>query len=106
MSETPVVQRVDVQQQKAVQNRANDIPLGNTPSIAVTLFTIDNAILSYMNSRIKPIVTQNGNEIKVPVIYGDPERWKSAQRDGVMRDSIGKIQLPRNLLLILPLTSI
>jgi len=94
MSETPVVQRVDVQQQKAVQNRANDIPLGNTPSIAVTLFTIDNAILSYMNSRIKPIVTQNGNEIKVPVIYGDPERWKSAQRDGVMRDSIGKIQLP------------
>jgi hypothetical protein len=94
MSHEPVLQKVDLQQQKAVQDRANDIPLGSTPNIAVTLFTIDNTILSHMNKRIKPIVTQNGNEVKVPVIYGDPERWKSAQRDGVMRDSIGKIQLP------------
>ena len=94
MSHEPVLQKVDLQQQKNVQSRANDIPLGNTPPIAVTLFTIDNAILRHMNERIKPIVTQNGNEVKVPIIYGDPERWKSAQRDGVMRDSIGKIQLP------------
>jgi hypothetical protein len=94
MSEKPVVQRVDVQQTPAVQNRANDTQFGNNKPIAVTLFTIDNAILRYMNERIKPVVTQNENEVKVPVIYGDPERWKSAQRDGVMRDSIGKIQLP------------
>ena len=94
MSHEPVLKAVDLQQKPAVQNRANDIPLGKTQPIAVTLFTIDNAILRHMNERIKPIVTQNGNEVKVPVIYGDPERWKSAQRDGVMRDSIGKIQLP------------
>ena len=84
----------DAQQQKLVQNRANDTAIGDTPKIAVTLYTIDNAILKYMNERIKPVVTQNGNAVKVPVIYGDPERCKSAQRDGVMRDSIGKIQLP------------
>jgi hypothetical protein len=84
----------DNQQSIQVQNRALDIPSNGTPPISVTLFTIDNAILRYMNERIKPIVTQNNVSVKVPVIYGNPERWKSAQRDGVMRDTIGKIQLP------------
>lgn len=84
----------NAQQSVPVQNRANDIPSDGTPPIAVTLYTIDNAILRYMNERIKPIVTQNNVSVKVPVIYGNPERWKSAQRDGIMRDSIGKIQLP------------
>lgn len=94
MSHEPVLERLDLQQTPLVENRASDIPLNGNKPIAVTLFTIDNAILRHMNERIRPIVTQNGNEVKVPVIYGDPERWKSAQRDGVMRDSIGKIQLP------------
>jgi hypothetical protein len=84
----------NAQQSVPVPNRANDIPSDGTPPIAVTLYTIDNAILQYMNGRIKPLVTQNNVSVKVPVIYGNPERWKSAQRDGIMRDSIGKIQLP------------
>ena len=92
MTHEPVLKVVNLQQEPAVQNRANDIPSGGTPPIAVTLFTIDNAILGHMNERIKPLVTQNNVSVKVPVIYGSPERWKSAQRDGVMRDSIGKIQ--------------
>jgi len=93
MSETPI-RRLDLQQEKPVQDRSKDIPSDGTPPIAVTLFTIDNAILGYMNDRIKPLVTQNNVSVKVPVIYGNPERWKSAQRDGIMRDSVGKIQLP------------
>jgi hypothetical protein len=83
----------DNQQTPRVQSRADDT-VNNSPPIKITLYTIDSAILNYMNNRIKPIVTQNGNQIKVPVLYGDPERWKSAQRDGVLRDSVGKIQLP------------
>jgi hypothetical protein len=94
MTHEPVLKRVDLQQEKQVQDRSSDIPTNGTPPIAVTLFTIDNAILKHMNERIKPLVTQNNVAVKVPVIYGSPERWKSAQRDGVMRDSIGKIQLP------------
>jgi len=94
MTHKPVLQRTDLQQQKPVSERSSDIPSNGTPPIAVTLYTIDNAILRHMNDRIKPIVTQNNVSVKVPIIYGDPERWKSAQRDGVMRDSVGKIQLP------------
>jgi hypothetical protein len=83
----------DNQQSPRLQSRADDTP-NSSPPIKVTLYTIDSAILNYMNTRIKPIVTQNKAQVRVPVIYGDPERWKSAQRDGVLRDSIGKIQLP------------
>lgn len=83
----------DNQQIPRLQNRADDIPQTNSP-IKVTLVTIDNAILKYMSDRIKPVVTQQGVQVQVPVIYGTPERWKSAQSDGILRDSIGKIQLP------------
>jgi hypothetical protein len=76
-----------------LQNRADDTQSNGT-SVKITLYTVDNAILKYMSDRIKPIITQQGTQIRVPVLYGDPERWKSVQRDGIMRDSIGKIQLP------------
>ena len=38
--------------------------------------------------------TNMAKEINVPVIYGNAERWKAAQIDGVYRDKRGKIQLP------------
>lgn len=87
----------DNQQTERIQSRADDTP-NDSPSITVSLYTVDNAIIKYLSDRIKPVVTQNGNQITVPVIYGNPERWKSAQRDGVLRDSIGKIQLPMLLI--------
>lgn len=81
------------QQTERVQSRADDTSNDSSP-IKVTLYTVDNAIIKYLSDRIKPVVTQNGTQVVVPVIYGNPERWKSAQRDGILRDSIGKIQLP------------
>jgi hypothetical protein len=88
------VQIVDnTQQTPRLQNRADDTQ-SDGKKISVTLYTIDNAILRYMTDRINPTVTQQGVQVKVPIIYGNPERWKSAQRDGVLRDQIGKIQLP------------
>jgi hypothetical protein len=83
----------DNQQSPRLQSRADDTQNDGT-QIKITLYTVDNAIIQYLSDRIRPVVTQNGTAVKVPIIYGDPERWKSAQRDGVLRDSIGKIQLP------------
>lgn len=62
--------------------------------VKVGLETIDNAIISYLQKKIVPVVTQDGKQIKVPVIYGNPERWKSVQQDGAIRDKNGKIILP------------
>jgi hypothetical protein len=87
----------DNQQSPRLQNRADDTQ-SDAQQIKVTLYTIDNAIIKYLSERIKPIVTQNNVQVQVPIIYGSPERWKSAQRDGILRDSIGKIQLPMMML--------
>ena len=78
------------------QNRGYDTKSteGNSTPVTVGLETIDTAILRYLQTKIKPVVTQHGKQIQVPVIYGNPERWKSAQIDGSIRDKNGMIQLP------------
>jgi len=88
--------RIDGQQVLSVQSRDRDTRLGpeEDTTIKVTLYKIDSILLDYLSNRVKPIVTQNGNAVVVPVVYGDSERWKSSQKDGVLRDSVGKIQLP------------
>lgn len=62
--------------------------------ISIGLYDHDDAIMYYFNEVIKPSVVQNGNIIPVPVIYGSPERWKSAQKDGYYKDKNGKILAP------------
>ena len=63
-------------------------------NIAVGLEDIDNAIMYYFNNIIKPSVVQNNQQISVPVIYGSPERWKSVQADGFIRDNSGRLMVP------------
>lgn len=77
-------------------NRGNDnkVPEGKLDSVSIGLQTIDTAILKYLQEKIKPVVTQDNKQIPVPILYGNPERWKSAQQDGGIRDKNGKILLP------------
>tara|TARA_R110002051_G_scaffold193559_2_gene261935 strand:- start:140 stop:1825 length:1686 start_codon:yes stop_codon:yes gene_type:complete len=53
---------------------------------SVTLMDMDSAILHYFEKVIKPSVEDNGENVKVPVMYASPERWKAIQRDGFMKD--------------------
>jgi hypothetical protein len=62
--------------------------------VEVNLLTIDTAILKFLQEKIAPTVMQGDKMIKVPIIYGNPERWKAIQKDGVFRDQNGKIHLP------------
>jgi len=52
----------------------------------VTLMDMDGAIISYFDEVIQPSVEDNGENVKVPIMYASPERWKAIQRDGFMRD--------------------
>lgn len=61
---------------------------------SVSLYDIDEAILYYINNIIKPSVTQNGEKLEVPIMYGNSERWKQIQKDGYLRDKNNKILLP------------
>ncbi len=62
--------------------------------IKVGLEDIDGAILYYFKNVIKPYVIQNGMKVDVPVIYGNPERWTSVQKNGYYRDGASKIMAP------------
>ena len=76
-------------------NRANQIKSGtNDVKQSVTLFDIDYAMMSYLEDTVLPQLKENGQTIKIPVIYGNSERWVGARRQGVYRDTHGKLQLP------------
>jgi len=62
---------------------------------SITLKDIDTSIMSYIKNVIKPTVQEANEQVKVTVMYGNEERWKSVRKRGVMRD--------RNNALILPL---
>lgn len=55
---------------------------------------IDSAVLYYFKEVIRPFVIEDDNKVNVPVIYASPERWKSAQHDGFIRDKEGQILFP------------
>jgi hypothetical protein len=61
---------------------------------SISLFDIDYAMMSYLEDTALPTLDNNGVGLKIPVIYGNSERWNGARRQGVFRDDKGKIQLP------------
>ena len=77
-------------------NRALEVSVKDDTNkdFKITLKDIDSSILYYMENVIRPSVMQNDKKLKVPVIYGSPERWKSMQADGFYRDKNGKTMVP------------
>jgi len=61
--------------------------------VTVKLIDVDTAIMKQLE-RFQLNVIDEGSRIKVPVFYASPEKWKSIQKDGFLRDYNGKIQLP------------
>jgi len=61
---------------------------------SVTLMDMDSAIMFYFENVIKPSVKDNGENVKVPIMYASPERWKAIKRDGFMRDKKRQVITP------------
>ena len=47
----------------------------NIKNPEVTLIDIDSSILFYFDKVIQPSVEDNGENVKVPIMYSSPERW-------------------------------
>lgn len=62
--------------------------------IGVSVEDVDMAIAIHMIDTIVPTVEVMGENVKIPVLYGNPERWKAVKRDGYYRDKKGQVQLP------------
>ena len=60
----------------------------------INLQDIDEAVNYYLSEDLGLSVKSNGETIKVPVVYGSGERWKTVQADGYYRDKNGRIQTP------------
>ena len=80
---------------KETLNRANQLK-SNKGDLkqSISLFDIDYAMMTYLEDTALPMLDDNGKALKIPVIYGNSERWNGARRQGVYRDIHGKIQLP------------
>jgi hypothetical protein len=63
-------------------------------NVTITLLDIDTAIINTLSNTLKLQVMDNGEVVKVPVIYGNPERWFAMKEYGHIRDNQGKILLP------------
>ena len=61
---------------------------------SITLKDIDTAVINHIRNIMKPVVRESNEIIKVPVMYGNEERWKSVRSRGVLRDRNGVIILP------------
>ena len=65
-----------------------------TKPFTISIQDIDEAIFYYLENVIKPTVKHNGEILSVPVLYGSPEKWKSYQKDGYLRDLKGSLMAP------------
>ena len=63
-------------------------------NISVGLMDIDAAIMFYFNNVIKPTVMENDETIKVPLMYSNPERWNSIQKNGYLIDNKKQLIIP------------
>ena len=66
----------------------------NTKNLSVGLMDIDGAIMFYFNNVIKPVVQENDESIKVPIMYSNPERWNTIQKEGYLLDNKKQLILP------------
>ena len=60
----------------------------------VKLYDVDLAIAEHMIDTVVPTVEVFREKQKIPVLYGNPERWNSVQKNGYLRDKKGQLQIP------------
>ena len=61
---------------------------------AITLKDIDTAMINHIKNVMKPAVKESNELIKVPILYGNEERWKAVRKRGALRDKNGSILMP------------
>ena len=96
---------------KETINRANQVSTKNTTirgnrettiipghnfseNYSITLKDIDTAILNHVKNVMRPVVKEANETFKIPVYYGNEERWKAARKRGVLRDKNNSLILP------------
>ena len=61
---------------------------------SITLKDVDTSIITHVKNVIKPTIREANEQIKVPVLYGNEERWVNVRKRGVLRDKNNSLILP------------
>ena len=95
LSQAVAQESLNLSEKKTNVNRAQQVrrDLDKQKNNTVRLIDIDTAIMNQLE-KFQLTVTDEGNQIKVPMYYASPEKWKSIQKDGIIRDYNGKMILP------------
>ena len=77
-------------------NRETTFIPGNnfSENYAITLKDVDTAVLNHVKNVMKPRVKEANETFKIPVFYGNEERWKAVRKRGVLRDKNNSLILP------------
>ncbi len=77
-------------------NRETTIIPGNNfaDNYSITLKDVDTAVLNHVKNVMKPRVKEANETLKIPVYYGNEERWKAVRKRGVLRDKNNSLILP------------
>ena len=77
-------------------NRETTIVPGNnfSDNYSITLKDVDTAVLNHVKNVMKPRVREANETLKIPVFYGNEERWKAVRKRGVLRDKNNSLILP------------
>ena len=63
-------------------------------NLSIGLMDIDGAIMYYFNNVLKPVVQENDETVKVPIMYSNPERWSTIQKNGYLIDNKKQLVTP------------
>ena len=77
-------------------NRETTIVPGSnfSENYEITLKDIDTAILNHVKNVMKPQVKEANETFKIPIYYGNEERWTAVRKRGVLRDKNNSLVLP------------
>ena len=100
-----VVSSKNIKREEQISQRNTSAKVGNreqtfVPGLnfdknyAITLKDVDSAVLTHVKDVMRPTIKEAGEQVKVTVMYGNEERWKSARKRGIVRDKKGSLILP------------
>ena len=99
------INRANQSSTKSIENRPNVSRSENaaqtftpgadfTKNYSVTLEDVDTSIINFVKNVIRPSFKENNEIFKVPVMYGNEERWVAARKRGILKDRNGALLLP------------
>tara|TARA_R110000824_G_scaffold32349_1_gene104500 strand:+ start:42 stop:905 length:864 start_codon:yes stop_codon:yes gene_type:complete len=88
--------QVSTKNSKVRGNRETTVTPGHnfSENYAITLKDVDTSILNHIKNIMNPTVKEANETIKIPVYYGNEERWKAVRKRGVLRDKNNSLILP------------